>query len=50
MIKDELEVELYILNCSAGYDQGWGRSRIIYWTVGQDMIKDEVGVELCIEL
>ena len=22
----------YILNCSAGYDQKWGRSRTIYWT------------------
>ena len=67
MIKNEVEVELYILNyraeynqlwgrsktilnCSAGYDQEWGRSRTIYWTVVQDMIKNEVGVELYIEL
>ena len=30
MIKDEVGVELYILNCRAGYDQGRGRSKTIY--------------------
>ena len=29
MIKDEVGVELYILNCRAEYNQVWGRSRTI---------------------
>ena len=49
MIKDEVGVGIY-LELWAWYDQVWGRSRAVSWSIEQNMIKDEVGVELYIKL